>query len=80
MKNKMFNKYIMVVSTRSKTAKMRKSNLKKCRTRAYRKHRRQSVCRGVKRSAVCKRNKKCTHARGKKRAFCRTKKNKKSRC
>ena len=68
----------MAVSTRSKTAKKR--SLKKCRSTAYRKHRRQSVCRGVKRSAVCKRNKKCSHARGKKRAFCRTKKNKKSRC
>ena len=70
----------MAVKTRSMIAKSRKLNLKKCRSGAYKKHRKSSVCRGVKRSTVCKRRKGCTHAKGKKRSFCRTRKNKKSRC
>ena len=70
----------MAVTTRSKTAKIRKANLKKCRSGAYKKHRKSSVCRGVKRSTVCKRRKGCSYAKGKKRSFCRTRKNKKSRC
>jgi len=39
--------------TLSKTAKTRKANLKKCITRAYKKHRRVSVCRCVRKSTVC---------------------------
>ena len=70
----------MAVTTRSKTAKMLKTNLKKCRRISYKKHRKSSVCRGVRTSAVCKRTKGCTYAKGKKRSFCRTKKNRKSRC
>ena len=65
----MFSKYIMAVTTRSKTAKIRKANLKKCRSGAYKKHRKSSVCRGVKRSTVCKRRKGCSYAKGKKRSF-----------
>lgn len=70
----------MAVTTRLKSAKLRKANLKKCRTRSYKKHRKLSLCHGIRRSTVCKRTKGCTHARGKKRSFCRTRKNKKSRC
>ena len=70
----------MAVKTRSMIAKSRKLNLKKCRERSYKNNRKQSVCRGVKKSTLCKRTKGCTHAKGKKRSFCRTKKNKKSDC
>lgn len=70
----------MAVKTRSMIAKSRKLNLKKCRSGAYKKHRKSSVCLGVKRSTVCKRRKGCSYAKGKKRSFCRTRKNKKSRC
>lgn len=69
----------MAVTTLSKTAKMLKANLKKCRRISYKNHKKKSICRGIRRSAVCKRTNKCTYAKGKKRSFCRTRKNKKSR-
>lgn len=43
--------------------------------RSYRKKSKQSTCKNIKRSAVCKRRSGCTYARGNKRRYCRTSKN-----
>ena len=68
----------MAVKTRQQKSKALK--LKECRDKTNRERVKKSVCRKIKRSAVCKRTKTCTHAKGKKRSFCRTKKNKKVNC
>ena len=63
-----------------KYKKLKADKLKECRDKTNRDRVKKSVCRKIKRSAVCKRTKGCTHAKGKKRSFCRTKKNKKVNC
>ncbi len=47
--------------------------------RSYRKRVKESRCRKIKRSAVCKRTPGCKHAKGRKRSFCRKSRNTKRR-
>ncbi len=54
--------------TRSKTAKLR----------LYRKRVKNSTCRKITRSAVCKRTSGCKYASGTKRSFCRKSKNRRT--
>jgi len=60
--------------------KLKEEKTKECLSKTNRARVKKSSCRKIKRSAVCKRTNTCSHAKGKKRSYCRTKKNKKVNC